>query len=103
MLRRPPRSTLFPYTTLFRSMAAARAGMSQAYTMFGSASRGVAGYNEQMAQISTQRTIRDNNTQSTRQASETNTDSQVGRKQEWSRGLGSIPLFGGPIDLVREG
>src|SRR5689334_23505435 len=25
MLRRPPRSTLFPYTTLFRSMAAAAA------------------------------------------------------------------------------
>jgi hypothetical protein len=83
--------------------AAARAGISQAYTMFGSGSRGVAGYNEQMAQISTQRTIRDNNTQSARQASETNTDSQVGRKQEWSRGLGSIPLFGGPIDLIREG
>jgi len=85
------------------AMAAARAGVSQAHTMFGSGSRGVAGYNEQMAQISTQRSIRDNNTQSARQASETNTDSQVGRKQEWSRGLGSIPLFGGPIDLVREG
>src|SRR5215213_1051651 len=85
------------------AMAAARAGVSQAYTMFGSANRGVAGYNEQMAQISTQRSIRDNNTQSARQASETNTDSQVGRKQEWSRGLGNIPLFGGPIDLIREG
>jgi hypothetical protein len=85
------------------AMAASRAGVSQAYTMFGSGSRGVVGYNEQMAQISTQRTVRDNNTQSARQASETNTDSQVGRKQEWSRGLGSIPLFGGPIDLVREG
>jgi hypothetical protein len=85
------------------AMAAARAGVSQAYTMFGSGSRGIAGYNEQMAQISTQRAIRDNNTQSARQASETNTDSQVGRKQEWSRGLGNIPLFGGPIDLIREG
>lgn len=85
------------------AMAAARAGVSQAYTMFGSAKRGMAGYNEQMAQISTQRSIKDNNTQSARQASETNTDSQVGRKQEWSRGLGSIPLFGGPIDLIREG
>jgi hypothetical protein len=84
-------------------MATARAGVSQAYTMFGSRSHGVAGYNEQMAQISTQRSIRDNNTQSARQASETNTDSQVGRKQEWSRGLGNIPLFGGPIDLIREG
>src|SRR5437773_5794367 len=29
MIRRPPRSTLFPYTTLFRSTAAARAGLSQ--------------------------------------------------------------------------
>jgi hypothetical protein len=85
------------------AMAGARAGVSQAYTMFGSASRGVAGYNEQMAQVSTQRSIRDNNLTSTRQASETNTDSQVGRKQEWSRGLGNIPLFGGPIDLIREG
>src|SRR3712207_8351084 len=26
MIRRPPRSTLFPYTTLFRSLAEARAG-----------------------------------------------------------------------------
>src|SRR3712207_8455946 len=26
MIRRPPRSTLFPYTTLFRSMAMAEAG-----------------------------------------------------------------------------
>jgi len=85
------------------AMATARAGVSQAYTMFGSASRGVAGYNEQMAQISTQRSIRDNNLTSSRQASETNTDSQVGRKQEWSRGLGNIPLVGGPMDLIREG
>jgi hypothetical protein len=83
--------------------ATARAGVSQAYTMFGSANRGIVGYNEQMAQISTQRSIRDNNIQSARQASEANTDSQVGRKQEWSRGLGNIPLFGGPIDLIREG
>src|SRR4030095_16742881 len=83
--------------------AAAQAGVSQVYTMFGSASRGIAGYNEQMAQVSTQRTIKDNNASSPRQASETNTDSQVGRKQELSRGLGNIPLFGGPIDLVREG
>jgi hypothetical protein len=85
------------------AMAGARAGVSQAYTMFGSASRGVGGYNEQMAQVSTQRSIRDNNLTSARQASEINTDSQVGRKQEWSRGLGNIPLFGGPIDLIREG
>src|SRR5687768_18226542 len=26
MIRRPPRSTLFPYTTLFRSLGASRAG-----------------------------------------------------------------------------
>ncbi len=71
--------------------------------MFGSANRGLAGYNEQMAQVSTQRSIRDNNSLSTRQGNEANTDSQVARKQEWSRGLGNIPLFGGPIDLVREG
>src|SRR2546422_10348642 len=28
MIRRPPRSTLFPYTTLFRSLYAARAGVA---------------------------------------------------------------------------
>src|SRR5438477_2052411 len=28
MIRRPPRSTLFPYTTLFRSQAARRAGLT---------------------------------------------------------------------------
>jgi hypothetical protein len=89
-------------STAGATMAAARAGVSQAYTMFGSASRGVTGYNEQIAQVSTQRSIRDNNLMSSRQASEANTDSQVARKQEWSRGLGNIPLFGGPIDLSRE-
>jgi hypothetical protein len=83
-------------------MATARAGVSQAYTMFGSASRGVAGYNEQMAQVSTQRSIRDNNLMSSRQASEANTDSQVARKQEWSRAFGNVPLIGGPMDLSRE-
>src|SRR5437667_2135115 len=30
MIRRPPRSTLFPYTTLFRSVAAAAAGAARA-------------------------------------------------------------------------
>src|SRR3712207_7772631 len=30
MIRRPPRSTLFPYTTLFRSRAAARARLPAA-------------------------------------------------------------------------
>src|SRR2546425_9746594 len=28
MIRRPPRSTLFPYTTLFRSLAARKLGVS---------------------------------------------------------------------------
>src|SRR3712207_7458722 len=28
MIRRPPRSTLFPYTTLFRSVVAAEAGLA---------------------------------------------------------------------------
>src|SRR3712207_8203530 len=31
MIRRPPRSTLFPYTTLFRSDLARRIGKSQEY------------------------------------------------------------------------
>lgn len=88
-------------STAGAAWAAARAGVSQAYTMFRSASRGVSGYNEQMAQISTQRSIRDNNLMSARQASEANTDSQVARKQEWSRMFGNIPLVGGPMDLSR--
>ena len=90
-------------STAGAATAAARGAVSQAYTMFGSSSHGIAGYNEQMAQISTHRSIRDNNLTSSRQASETNTDSQVGRKQEWSRAFGNIPLVGGPIDLIREG
>jgi hypothetical protein len=82
--------------------AMARAGVSQAYTMFGSSRRGIAGYNEQMAQVSTQRSIRDNNLMSARQASETNTDSQVARKQEWSRVFGEVPIVGGSMDVLRE-
>lgn len=82
--------------------AAAQAGVSQAYTTFGSASRGIAGYNEQMAQISTQRSIKDNNTLGGRQASEVNTDSQVARKEEWSKGLNQIPIVGGLADLTRK-
>src|ERR1035441_7747289 len=31
MIRRPPRSTLFPYTTLFRSLVAYHAGLSMLY------------------------------------------------------------------------
>src|SRR5690348_18187599 len=47
MLRRPPRSTLFPYTTLFRSLAcgmsllsvdASGAGQMRAITLWGAAS-----------------------------------------------------------------
>src|SRR5258708_29958368 len=32
MIRRPPRSTLFPYTTLFRSRSAARWGRSSSFS-----------------------------------------------------------------------
>src|SRR3712207_7041445 len=32
MIRRPPRSTLFPYTTLFRSLAAMRATLTEVLT-----------------------------------------------------------------------
>src|SRR5256885_17124028 len=34
MIRRPPRSTLFPYTTLFRSLAAGGAQMEQGIQLF---------------------------------------------------------------------
>src|SRR3712207_8783606 len=35
MIRRPPRSTLFPYTTLFRSLAVVTSGASAAATGLG--------------------------------------------------------------------
>src|SRR3989454_11359686 len=35
MIRRPPRSTLFPYTTLFRSTSAAKSGDPTASTTLG--------------------------------------------------------------------
>jgi hypothetical protein len=85
------------------AMAAARAGVSQAYTMFGSASKGVEGYNEKLSNYARERTVADNNAQSRRQAGEANTDSQVGRKQEWSRGIGAVPIVGPPADIIREG
>src|SRR2546429_3623830 len=34
MIRRPPRSTLFPYTTLFRSVAATRSFLTNTQGMF---------------------------------------------------------------------
>src|SRR2546430_13223103 len=34
MIRRPPRSTLFPYTTLFRSLTLARAGQPARHQHF---------------------------------------------------------------------
>src|SRR3712207_9151032 len=35
MIRRPPRSTLFPYTTLFRSMGPSGSGKSTFFNMIG--------------------------------------------------------------------
>src|SRR6266496_285217 len=69
-------------STAGAAMAAARAGASQAYTMFGNASRGTEGYNEKLSNYARERTVADNSAQSRRQAVEANTDSQVGRKQE---------------------
>src|SRR5688572_31882526 len=37
MIRRPPRSTLFPYTTLFRSLASANLTLDAVHTHFGTA------------------------------------------------------------------
>src|SRR3712207_8043450 len=40
MIRRPPRSTLFPYTTLFRSTSRpARSALARTWRRFGSTSR----------------------------------------------------------------
>jgi hypothetical protein len=64
------------------AMAAARASANQAYTMFGSASRGWEGYNEKLSNFARERTLADNAAMSSRQANEVNTDSKVGRKQE---------------------
>jgi len=85
------------------AMAAARGGASQAYAMFGSAGRGIEGYNEKLSNYGRDRTLADNKALSRRQASEANTDSQVGRKEEWSKGLNKIPIAGGLVDLSREG
>src|SRR2546422_8555563 len=41
MIRRPPRSTLFPYTTLFRSPAPAQAANSQAGAWTGGGALGL--------------------------------------------------------------
>src|SRR2546423_14005817 len=40
MIRRPPRSTLFPYTTLFRSQAAKIGEFAQAHTIAPNSIRG---------------------------------------------------------------
>src|SRR3989442_10771187 len=44
MIRRPPRSTLFPYTTLFRSASADAGGRSAASTRHGDEFDGVRAY-----------------------------------------------------------
>src|SRR2546430_7698624 len=44
MIRRPPRSTLFPYTTLFRSVLGQRLRLGRSvYTIIGVAPRGFSG------------------------------------------------------------
>jgi len=75
---------------------------SQAYTMFGSASRGMEGYNEKLQTMRVGERLPITRT-SKRQANEVNTDSQVGRKHEWSRGIGAVPIVGPPADVIREG
>src|SRR5438093_8226365 len=48
MIRRPPRSTLFPYTTLFRSIAAAVLGAAYLFGLgYGSWTRVCAGRSEE--------------------------------------------------------
>src|SRR3712207_7605938 len=44
MIRRPPRSTLFPYTTLFRSREEAHAGLMRLYALTGSKGEALAQY-----------------------------------------------------------
>src|SRR5260370_5817559 len=46
MIRRPPRSTLFPYTTLFRSTNALSAAGTGTLTMLGSGIFDLNGYNQ---------------------------------------------------------
>src|SRR5690348_18019411 len=46
MIRRPPRSTLFPYTTLFRSRAAARPAPAQTVAATPPAARAAAAVRE---------------------------------------------------------
>src|SRR2546426_3835126 len=49
MIRRPPRSTLFPYTTLFRSRARGRGGLAAPGRGPGGGPRGAAGGGRRVA------------------------------------------------------
>ncbi len=84
------------------ALTAGRAGANQAYTMFGSSVRGIEGHNEKLSHYGKDRTLADNPAVSRRHANEVNTDSQVARKEEWSKGLNEVPAVGGPADLVRK-
>src|SRR5260221_3904476 len=48
MIRRPPRSTLFPYTTLFRSLRDTLAALVKAYEMIGQPQRALVYLREMM-------------------------------------------------------
>ncbi|PWT89836.1 MAG: hypothetical protein C5B55_10665 [Blastocatellia bacterium] len=89
---------LFPpaQASVVNAMASARVGVSQAYAMFGSATEGLEGNKEKLSNYARERSVADNIAQSRRQIVEANTDSQAGRKQEWSRRIGAVPIVGPP-------
>src|SRR3712207_7008199 len=51
MIRRPPRSTLFPYTTLFRSLRETRQQSEQRNEIIRQMQEQLARYNEQLSQL----------------------------------------------------
>src|SRR5258708_26417353 len=55
MIRRPPRSTLFPYTTLFRSIASARARIEGPHARIASARARIEGPHARIASAPTRK------------------------------------------------
>src|SRR3712207_8222165 len=58
MIRRPPRSTLFPYTTLFRSTAQSQLARQIDYLHFGPAVPGISDVRESTLDLALQQALR---------------------------------------------
>ena len=81
----------------------ARAGASQAYTMFGSASRGIEGYNEKLSNYARERTLADNAAKVDARLSKQIPILKLGANKNGRRGLSAVPVLGPPADLFAKG